>query len=73
VHLSGSEDGGIHLRIGDDGPGMPSREKWDRPNSLGMELIHTLAGQLDAHIALLPVAGTHYELTSEKLLKSKVA
>lgn len=39
VHLSGSEDGGLHLRIGDNGPGMPSRDKWDRPNSLGMELV----------------------------------
>jgi len=73
VHLSGSEEGGLHLRIGDDGPGMPSRDKWERPNSLGMELIHTLSGQLDARMELLPVAGTHYELISDKLLKSKVA
>jgi two-component sensor histidine kinase len=73
VHLTGSEESGLHLRIGDDGPGMPSRDKWDRPNSLGMELIHTLAGQLDAHMELLPVPGTHYELISDKLLKSKVA
>ncbi len=73
VHLSGSEEGGLHLRIGDDGPGMPSREKWDRPNSLGMELIHTLAEQLDAHIDLLPVPGTHYELRSTKLDQRKVA
>ena len=73
VHLSGSEDGGLHLRIGDDGPGMPSRDKWDRPNSLGMELIQTLAGQLDARIDLMPVSGTHYELISDKLIKQKVA
>ena len=73
VHLSGSEDGGLHLRIGDDGPGMPSRDKWDRPNSLGMELIQTLAGQLDARIDLMPVSGTHYELISDKLFKQKVA
>jgi hypothetical protein len=38
-----------------------------------MELIHTLAGQLDARMELLPVPGTHYELISDKLLKSKVA
>jgi len=73
VHLSGSEEGGLHLRIGDDGPGIPSREKWDRPNSLGMELIHTLADQLDARIDLLPMAGTHYELRSHKLDQRKVA
>jgi two-component sensor histidine kinase len=73
VHLTGSEEGGLHLRIGDDGPGMPSREKWDRPNSLGIELIHTLAGQLDARIDLMPVPGTHYELRSTRLDQRKVA
>ncbi|MBK9276412.1 MAG: sensor histidine kinase [Flavobacteriales bacterium] len=73
VHLSGSEEDGLLLRIGDDGPGIPGRDKWERPNSLGMELIHTLAGQLDADIDLLPVAGTHYELRGHKVGRRKVA
>ncbi len=64
VHLDGDEHGGLHLRIGDDGVGLPDRSRWERPQSLGMELIHTLAGQLDAHIGLVPGPGTVYELRS---------
>lgn len=64
VHLDGDEHGGLHLRIGDDGVGLPDRSRWERPQSLGMELIHTLAGQLDARIGLVPGPGTVYELRS---------
>jgi len=71
VHLSGSEQEGLHLLIGDDGVGLRSRDGFHRPNSLGMELIHTLAGQLDADIKLLEGAGTHYELSSHKLADRK--
>src|SRR5690606_28599434 len=46
VHLSGTGDGGLRLRIGDDGVGLPDRDRWSKPNSLGMELLQTLAGQL---------------------------
>ncbi|MBL7964645.1 MAG: sensor histidine kinase [Flavobacteriales bacterium] len=64
VHLDGTEQGGLNMRIGDDGVGLPDHGKWERPQSLGMELIHTLAGQLDARIALVPGTGTVYELSS---------
>ncbi len=73
VHLSGSEEAGLHLRIGDDGVGLKSRDGFHRPNSLGMELIHTLASQLDADITLLDTRGTIYELMSQKLARKKVA
>jgi len=64
VHLDGTEQGGLYMRIGDDGVGLPDHGKWERPQSLGMELIHTLAGQLDARIALVQGTGTVYELSS---------
>ena len=73
VHLSGSESEGLHLIIGDDGVGMRSRDGFHRPNSLGMELIHTLAGQLDSDIHLLDGPGTRYELMSQRLRQRKVA
>ncbi len=73
VHLSGSESEGLHLLIGDDGVGLRSREGFHRPNSLGMELIHTLATQLDADIRLLDGPGTRYELIGHKLQQRKVA
>ncbi len=73
VHLTGSEGDGLQLVIGDDGVGMRSRDGFHRPNSLGMELIHTLASQLDADIRLLDGPGTRYELMSHRLHQRKVA
>jgi two-component sensor histidine kinase len=64
VHLEGNEESGLHLRIGDNGVGLPDRSRWDRPQSLGMELIQTLAGQLNTTVALVPGPGTVYELRS---------
>ena len=64
VHLDGHEDHGIHLRIGDNGVGLPDRTKWDRPNTLGMDLIHTLAGQLNTSVSLAEGPGTVYELST---------
>lgn len=73
VHLAGSETDGLHMRIGDDGVGLKSRDGFHRPNSLGMDLIHTLAGQLDADIHLLDGPGTQYELVSQRLSQKRVA
>ena len=64
MHLFGSAEHGLHLRIGDDGVGLPDRSRWENPQSLGMDLIHTLAGQLDATVSLAPGPGTVYELSS---------
>ncbi|MBX2980946.1 MAG: sensor histidine kinase [Flavobacteriales bacterium] len=64
MHLFGSAEHGLHLRIGDDGVGLPDRSRWENPQSLGMDLIHTLAGQLDATVSLAPGTGTVYELSS---------
>ncbi|MBS1570144.1 MAG: hypothetical protein JST45_12015 [Bacteroidetes bacterium] len=62
LHLSGTEEGGLLLRVGDDGVGLPDLGTWQKPNSLGMDLIHTLAGQLNASMELLPGPGMMYEL-----------
>ena len=64
VHLDSDAYGGIHLRIGDDGVGLPDRSKWERPQSLGMELIHTLAGQLGTTVELMSGPGTVFALAS---------
>lgn len=64
LHISGTEEGGLLLRVGDDGVGLPDNGKWQKPNSLGMELIHTLAGQLNASMTLLPGPGMVYEMVS---------
>ncbi len=64
VHLEGDAMHGLRMRIGDDGVGLPDRAHWERPNSLGMELIQTLTGQLDARIVLLDGPGTVYEIST---------
>lgn len=61
LHLSGTPDGGLYLRIGDDGVGLADKARWENPSSLGMELIHTLAGQLNAELKVLPGSGLVYE------------
>jgi hypothetical protein len=38
-----------------------------------MDLIHTLAGQLDADIHLLEGPGTQYELVSQRRTRKQVA
>jgi len=73
VHIDGDEQRGLHMRLGDDGVGLPDRSKWDRPNSLGMDLIHTLAGQLGTTVELVQGQGTVYELTTARQERRKRA
>lgn len=73
VHLDGDQEHGLHMRIGDDGVGLPDRSKWERPNSLGMDLIHTLAGQLGTSVDLVPGPGTVYEFSAVREAKRRRA
>ena len=73
VHIYGDQLTGISLRIGDNGIGLPDRSRWSRPETLGMELIHTLAEQLDATVELASGPGTVYEIVSTPIVKLKRA
>ncbi len=64
LHLTGTGEGGLVLRVGDDGVGLPDHGMWQKPNSLGMDLIRTLAGQLNASMELVPGPGLVYEMRS---------
>lgn len=64
MHLDTDAQGGLDLRIGDDGIGLRDRDRWEKPQSLGMELIQTLAGQLDATVNLAAGPGTVYQIVS---------
>ncbi len=72
VHLDGGPQG-LHLMIGDDGIGLKDPSKWRSPQSLGMELIHTLSDQLDAEIELMERSGTVYRISSMKGRQQKRA
>ncbi len=73
VHIDGDEVGGLNMRIGDDGVGLPDRSKWERHDSLGMDLIHTLAGQLGTTVDLVAGPGTLYELVTVQVERRKRA
>jgi PAS domain S-box-containing protein len=54
--------GRIILNIGDDGRGLPDGVDFERGSGLGMQLIRTLADQLNAEVELGRGAGTTYRI-----------
>jgi two-component sensor histidine kinase len=59
-------DGKIQLRIGDDGVGFPSDLDYKNTETLGLQLVNTLAEQLDARIHIDNEGGTEYLITFAK-------
>ena len=58
--LRGGPDGRVSLRVRDDGVGLPAGIDWRESQSLGLRLIHLLAGQLDASVEVKTGAGTDF-------------
>ncbi len=50
-------DGRVWLRVSDDGVGLPAGLDWRQSRSLGLRLIHLLAGQLNATVEVKVRAG----------------
>ncbi|MFW9879434.1 MAG: sensor histidine kinase, partial [Candidatus Thorarchaeota archaeon] len=58
----------ITMKVSDNGIGMPEGVNFDRPDSLGLELIKTLAEkQLGGTIELRNANGTEYTITFSEL------
>ena len=56
------------MSIGDNGTGIPPNVNFEFPDSLGMELIQTLAEQLEGEIKFdTSKPGTHYVVTFKNL------
>ena len=67
VYLSIKESQGkIHLRVGDNGKGLPKHFKHAESDSLGMQLVYSLIDQLDASLDLQADKGTDFLITFEK-------
>ncbi|WP_186453934.1 PAS domain S-box protein [Denitratisoma sp. DHT3] len=62
------EDEWIRLTVADDGPGIPAGFDWQRSDSLGAMLIHTLSKQIKAELAVSGPPGTCYTLKFKELL-----
>lgn len=60
VSLKESGENKYTLIVSDNGPGFPSDISFEAPNSLGIELINTLANQLDGSVAFSNNPGASY-------------
>lgn len=66
------ESGRLHLRVADDGVGVPEGFDFEKVDSLGIQLVYTLTEQLDGDIKVnsSPGKGTEIIITFE-LIKNK--
>jgi len=56
----------VCLRVSDNGVGLPAGVNWRESSSLGLRLIHLLAGQLDATVEVCAGGGTDFLITFEQ-------
>ncbi len=63
VTLKKIENGKIRLTIADDGRGFPEDIDWKNTESLGMQLVVTLAGQIRGDIQMETKKGTTFTIT----------
>jgi PAS domain S-box-containing protein len=63
VSLRPGIDGAYILTVSDDGVGLPKNLETKQSNSLGLVLIHALAGQLDGRVESFNGNGTTFNLT----------
>ena len=62
VHLKKNEKGLFELFVGDNGVGLKKDFSFKNSNSLGMELVATLADQLDGTIVRVERPGTYFRI-----------
>jgi len=67
VSLRGKLDGRIVLSVRDNGIGLSPGFDWRQTNSLGLRLVHMLAGQLDAGVEVFSNGGTEFIIAMTSL------
>ncbi len=55
-------DGRVELKIGDDGIGLPPGWSLASTESMGMQIVSMLTGQIEGQLEVLPAAGTEFRL-----------
>ncbi len=63
VKLHRESDGKYLLVVGDDGTGMPTGFDLDSTSSLGLQLVHALAQQIDSQVTMVPGKGTVFRIS----------
>ena len=67
IFLSAREENGvIHFIVSDDGVGLPEGFDYENSESLGLQLVYTLADQLDAEVEVTVKDGTKYLIKFDK-------
>jgi two-component sensor histidine kinase len=56
----------VSLKISDDGVGLPENFKFEKNDSLGVQLVYSLTEQLDGTIEVNSEKGTSFLITFEK-------
>ena len=64
------ENGGLHLSIGDDGPGLPAGFRVEDSTSLGLKVVRILAAQLAGCLHVERDHGTVFALTFPRTRKN---
>jgi two-component sensor histidine kinase/Tfp pilus assembly protein PilF len=63
LNIDEAENDTIQLTISDDGIGFPEHFSFEKSTSLGLDLIKTLAEQLDGNVVFKNENGAHYTIT----------
>jgi two-component sensor histidine kinase len=63
VEMAAGPGGQYDLVVGDDGVGLPAHVDFRRTESLGLQLVCTLARQFEGRIELDPGPGTRFRVT----------
>jgi PAS domain S-box-containing protein len=62
VMLTGAQDSSVTLVVADDGVGMPAHVDAERAETLGLDIVHTLVGQLHGTTHIARERGTRFEI-----------
>jgi two-component sensor histidine kinase len=63
VRLEGKREGWLSLIVGDNGVGFPQDVDFDHTDSLGLQIVSTLVGQLNGEITLNGAEGAEFTIT----------
>jgi two-component sensor histidine kinase len=60
--LNEIDDSPLELSVADHGVDLPQNVKWDKPNTLGLDLVRILSNQLSGHLEMTRDRGTEMVL-----------
>jgi two-component sensor histidine kinase/ligand-binding sensor domain-containing protein len=71
ISLHKKQDNHFVLEVSDNGKGIPARIKFEDAETLGMQLIHMLSGQINGKVSVVIDGGTKYKIEFEEEVKDR--